>query len=357
MTMGLILNPGSTSTKIAVFQGERSLFIEILRHTQEELSHFNGVIKQREFRFSKVMKILHKYKINLSEIEGVIAIGGLLKPGDAGVYEVNGDMINDLLQNRYGEHAANLGGIIARDIAQKIGVRAYIADPISTDEMQDVARLSGQPKIKRVGRAHTLNQKRIASYAARELGKNYNKCRLIVSHLGGGISVVAHQNGKMVDTNNARGEGPFSINRSGGLNSWELAKLCFSGKYTKEEVLGMLNGNGGIVAYLGTRDFREVENMKNKGDKKASLVFNALAYQVAKEIGSMATVLEGRVDAIVFTGGMANSEELVKNIKGRVSFIAPILVYPGERELEALADYLFKALADKIVVKHYSKEV
>ena len=353
MPLGLIINPGSTSTKIGVFHDGEPLFVENLRHSQEELAPFKNVGDQREFRLQTIMSLLAKHNIDLSDITGVIAIGGMLKPGDAGVYEINEDMIRDLTKGTYGEHAANLGGIIARDFALSRGINAYIADPITSDEMHTVARLSGHPLLKREGRAHTLNQKSVAMCAAKELGKDYSESRLIVTHLGGGISVVAHLNGKMVDTNNARGEGPFGIDRAGGLNSWELARLCFSGKYSKDEILSMINGNGGIVAYLGTRSFQDVVNRRNNGDEKASQVFDSFAYQVSKEIGSMAAVLEGKVDAVVLTGGMAHSAELVKAITDRISFVAPVMVYPGENELEALAEYLRAVLAHEIIPKQY----
>ena len=353
MPLGLVINPGSTSTKIGVFCDGKPMFVENLRHSQEELAPFRNVGEQRGFRLQVIMGILEKQKINLPDIAGVIAIGGMLKPGDAGVYEINDEMIRDLNLGTFGEHAANLGGIIARDFAIARGINSYIADPITSDEMHQVARLSGHPLLIREGRAHTLNQKSVAMTAARELGKAYHESRLIVTHLGGGISVVAHLNGKMVDTNNARGEGPFGIDRTGGLNSWELARLCFSGKYSKDEVLGMINGNGGIVAYLGTRSFQDVETRCSNGDEKASQVFDSFAYQVSKEIGSMAAVLEGKVDAVVLTGGMAHSSKLVAAISGRVSFIAPVRTYPGENELEALAEYLEAIMSKEITAKQY----
>lgn len=357
MALGLVIDPGSTSTKFGVFEDEEPILAKTIQHSQEEFASFNRIIDQCPFRSEIVLRILHESKIDLTKIQGVIGIGGLLKAGNSGVYEVNGDMIDDLSIGRYGEHAANLGALISRNIAQMIGVKAYIADPITTDEMQEVARLSGLPEIRREGRAHTLNQKSIAARASKKLGKSYEESRLIVAHLGGGISIVAHLNGKMIDTNSARGEGPFCVDRTGGLNSWELAKLCFSGKFTKEQMLSRINGDGGIVAYLGTRDFREVIRLKVEGDQKAGIVFDALAYQVAKEIGAMAAVLKGKVDAVVITGGMANSEMLVEAILDRVSFIGPSLVYPGENELEALAAYLSEVLSGKRSVEQYSREV
>ena len=353
MPLGLVINPGSTSTKVGVFRDNEPVFVETIRHSQAELANFASIDAQREFRLSTVQAVLASHGVGLKSIDGVIAIGGMLKPGEAGVYKVDETMVEDLTKGTYGDHAANLGGIIAWDLARILGVDAYVADPITADEMQEVARLSGHPLFRREGRAHTLNQKSVAMTAAKALGKDYAASRLVVAHLGGGISVVAHLGGRMVDTNNARGEGPFSIDRTGGLNAWELAKLCFSGKYSRDEVLSMLNGNGGVVAYLGTRSFQEVIARKNRGDEKAALVFDSLAYQVAKEIGAMATVLEGDVDAVVLTGGMANAAELVDAIRKRVAFIAPVFVYPGENELEALAEYLRAVLTGETPAKKY----
>ena len=338
----LILNPGSTSTKLAVYQKRVPVFVRSVTHTQEELNQFSTVFKQQAYRTELIERILREEGVGLSDLEAVIAIGGMIRPGTAGVYEVNQAMADDLAAARYHEHASNLGALIGWSLSKKLNIPAYVADPITADEMQPVARLSGIPEITRAGRSHTLNQKSMAARAAAELGKLYEKTNLIVVHLGGGISVAAHRMGQMVDTNAARGEGPFCIDRSGGVNTFEVVKLTLSGKYTEEEMLAKISGNGGVVAYLGTRDFREVVARRAAGDEKACAVFDAMAYQIAKEVAAMSVPLGGRVDAIVLTGGMAHSKELTEAITEQVAHIGRILVYPGENELQALADYLYQ---------------
>lgn len=340
MGYALILNPGSTSTKIGIFQGEKPCFTKTITHSQADLEGFPSIVAQKTYRTEMIMEVLREEKYALEKIDGVISIGGLIRPGDAGVYEINETMVDDLTQAKYDEHASNLGALIAWELSKKLGISAYIADAITADEMQEVARISGVPDIKRSGRSHTLNQKSMAARAARELKRSYEDCNFVVAHLGGGISVTAHRKGRMIDTNNARGEGPFCMDRAGGVNSFQLVKLCFSGKYTKEEMLKKINGNGGVVAYLGTRDFRDVCKRKDEGDQEAKAVFEALAYQVSKEIGAMCVVLRGRVDAIILTGGMANAKELVDAIEKQVEFLGKVIVFPGENELEALAVYL-----------------
>jgi butyrate kinase len=339
-----------------VFDGEIPLLNLNIRHTQEELEKLTGIQARKEFRLELILDALEQNKTALESIDGVIAIGGLLKPGDGGVYIVTQDMVQDLETSKYGAHAANLGALLAVEIASKRGFDAYIADPITTDEMQEKARLSGMPEITRSGRAHTLNQKSIAAKAAADLGKDYSQVNMVVVHLGGGISVVAHRQGRMVDTNSARGEGPFCMDRTGGLNSFELAQLCTSGKYAGDEILKKINGDGGVVAYLGTRDFKEVIGRRAGGDQKAAAVYDAMAYQVAKEIGAMAVVLQGKVDAIVFTGGMANNREFTDAISAQVSFLGNIMVYPGEQEMEALAKYLSEVQSGKREAFPYTKE-
>lgn len=335
----LAINPGSTSTKIGVFSGTNRIFTESVTHTQDELAPFAAIVSQREYRTQMILGLLEKNGIAVSDIGIIIAIAGLIAPGDAGVYQVNADMLRDLEEARYDEHAANLGALIAASMAEQLGVNAYVADAITVDEMESVARLSGIPEITRQGRSHTLNQKHTARMAAGKLGLSYENAHLVVAHLGGGISVTAHRKGRMVDTNAARGEGPFCIDRSGGVNSFELAKLCFSGRFTRTDLLKKINGNGGVVAYLGTRDFRDVENRAAAGDTAAVEVFEAMAYQISKEIAAMTVALHGHVDAIVLTGGMANSVRLCERITGYVNYLASVLVFPGEQEMEALAEY------------------
>jgi butyrate kinase len=335
----LILNPGSTSTKIAVFDTNTMVFSRSIRHSQDDLEKYANIIDQKEYRSQAIMDTCNEQGIALNEIAGVIGIGGLLCPGVGGAYEVNDTMIRDLTACTYGEHAANLGGVLAAEIAARLKIKAYVADPITTDEMQEVARLSGLPDIVRSGRTHTLNHKAVASRAAKDLGIPRESCNLVVVHLGGGISVAAHRGNLIVDTNDARGEGTFCMDRSGGVHSLELAKLCFSGKYTKDEMLKRINGSGGVVAYLNTRDFLDVLRLRAEKDPMAIAVYEALAYQIAKEIGAEVAVLRGKVDAIVFTGGMSNATVFIDEIRGYIDHFAKTIVYPGEFELEALAAY------------------
>ncbi|MCL2007267.1 MAG: butyrate kinase [Treponema sp.] len=349
----LILNPGSTSTKIAVFDENTMVFSKTIRHLQEELEEFSSIIEQKEFRSQTVIEACNEQGIDLADISAVIAIGGLLHAGVGGVYEVNDMMIRDLTACTYGEHAANLGGLLAAEIAHGLKIKAYIADPVTTDELQDVARLSGLPEIERSGKTHTLNQKAAARQAAEELGNAYESCNLVVAHLGGGISIAAHRDGLIVETNDPRGEGPFCMDRAGGVSILEFAKLCYSGKYTRDEMLKRVNGNSGVAAYMNTRDFLDVENLYLKGDPQAIRVFNALAYQVAKEIGATVAVLRGKVDAIVFTGGMSKAKIFIDEIRGYIESFGKILVYPGEFELEALASYAVRVQKGEIEAHVY----
>ena len=349
----LIINPGSTSTKIAVYEGLIRKFSENISHPVEDLKPYASIIDQMDYRTAVITDALTQADIPLSSVSGIIAIGGLLRSVDSGVYEVNDAMLRDLRSHTYGEHAANLGAVIANALAQKIGKPAYIADPITVDEMQPLARVSGHPLLPRYGRTHTLNHKRVARTVAEELGKPYEQCRLVVAHLGGGISIAAHAEGRMIDSTTSRSEGSFSMDRSGQLNCWELAKLCFSGKYEKQQVLKMLNGEGGVSAYLGTKDFRKVEELWAAGDETGTAVFEALAYQVSKEIAAMTAVLSGRVDAIVLTGGIAKSQALIKLVTDRISYLAPIVLKPGEEEMDSLAYYLHGVLTGAVQPKQY----
>lgn len=349
----LIVNPGSTSTKLAVFQDTKAVYSETVSHTVQELSPYINIIAQKDFRLGVISAQLEKAGYTASDFEGIIGIGGLLKSVESGVYEISDDMLSDLSAAKYGEHAANLGALLVRGLADRWGVPGYIADPITVDEMQPVARISGHPLLPRYGRTHTLNHKRVAMTAAAELGKAYEDCSFVVAHLGGGISIGAHSGGRIIDSTTSRSEGAFSMDRSGQLNCWELAKLCFSGKYEKQEVLKMLNGSGGVSAYLNTKDFRDVERMMNEGNSTASDVFHALAYQVSKEIASMAAVLCGRLDGIILTGGIAYSQEFVRLVTERVGFLGPFILKPGEEEMESLAYYLKSALDGTMDIKKY----
>ncbi|MFO8235914.1 MAG: butyrate kinase [Bacteroidales bacterium] len=335
----LAINPGSTSTKIAVFKNAKSTFLKNIKHSTENLKEFRKIVDQFHFRKEVVLDELKNTDIEIKNIAAVVGRGGLVKPIESGVYEVNEAMIKDLKESPLGEHASNLGGLIASDIAESLPkTRAFIADPVVVDEMQDIARVAGHPKFKRHSIFHALNQKAIARTHANSLDKKYKELNLIVAHLGGGISVGAHHKGKVIDVNNALdGDGPFSPERSGSLPVGQLAKLCFSGEVTYNEVKKIIKGQGGLVAYLGTNDAYEVEMMVRDGNEKAKLIQDALAYQVAKEIGSLASVLKGEVDGILLTGGMAHNPLLVDYIRNMVDFIAPLTVYPGEDEMTALA--------------------
>ncbi|MEA3449227.1 MAG: butyrate kinase [Bacteroidota bacterium] len=335
----LIVNPGSTSTKIAIFEGDKNVFQKNLKHSRDELSAFASITDQDGFRKEIVLNEVKTAGYDVNKIDAVIGRGGLVKPIPSGIYLINEVMRKDLRNSPLGEHASNLGGLIADDIAKSIGrAKAYIADPVVVDEMEDIARVSGNPNFKRISIFHALNQKAIARTFAKEAGKNYNELNLIVAHLGGGISVGAHRKGKVIDVNNALdGDGAFSPERSGGLPVGQLAKLCFSGNYSLKEVKKMIKGEGGLVGYLGTNDAYEVELRIEKGDKKAEFIFDAMAYQVAKEIGSMAAVLKGEVDGILMTGGIAHSKMFVEFVEKMTGFVAPVKAYPGEDEMEALA--------------------
>ncbi len=356
MSFDLVLNPGSTSTKVAAFRNGVCLWTKSVSHSAEELGRFETIAEQKEYRAAIVSSLLEEACTSEEEIANVIAIGGLMYPCDSGVYRVDERMCADMESGRFNEHASNLGALLAWHFAHRNGVEAYIADPVTTDEMADVARLSGMPELRRNGRCHTLNQKRMARRAAKELELDYEKARFVVAHLGGGISVTAHCLGRMTDTSNPRGEGPFCIDRTGGLNSFQLAQLCYSGKFNKKQMLKKISGEGGVVAYLGTRDFREVERRMINGESQAKEVFEALAYQVAKEIAAMTIPLGGHIDAIVLTGGMAHSAALTERIAGFVGWLGRVLVYPGEEELEALEEYLCEVRAGMRTAMKYCPE-
>jgi len=351
----LAINPGSTSTKIAVYENEEPVFSKSIRHESTDLSHFSQIAHQFEFRKELILRELRNNGISLSDLSAIVGRGGLLKPIPSGVYEVNQTMIDDLFRGIQGEHASNLGGLIAADIAKEvIGCKAYIADPVVVDELQPVARISGHPAFQRVSIFHALNQKAVAKNHAHKANARYEELNLIVVHLGGGISVGAHCKGKVIDVNNALdGEGPFSPERSGTLPAGALAKMCFSGDYTLDEVRKMMVGEGGMVAHLGTNQFTTVCDWVEEGRTDACLIFEAMAYNVAKSIGAIAVVLRGEVDAILITGGMAYSELFVKQIQEQVDFIASVFVYPGEDEMAALAMNGLAVLLGEEVPKQY----
>ncbi len=334
----LIINPGSTSTKIGVFEDETLLFEETLRHSTEEISQYGSIVEQKDFRKKIITDLLTSKEFDVKSLDVVVGRGGMLKPIPGGTYAVTDDLLEDLKVGRQGQHASNLGGILAREIADEIGVPSYIVDPVVVDELMPIARYSGVPELPRTSVFHALNQKAVAKRYAKESGKAYESLRLIVVHMGGGVSVGAHEYGRIVDVFNALdGDGAFSPERAGAVPTGALVKMCFSGKYTEKEVYSKLVGKGGFNAYLGTNDMRDVIKSVREGDEKAKEMFEAFLLQVAKDMGSMACVLNGKVDQIIVTGGIAYNAEVIDGLKERAGFIAPFTVYPGEDELLALA--------------------
>lgn len=350
----LAINPGSTSTKIAIYENEKEIYEKTLRHTNEELEPFENISDQLEFRREVILNAVSESGIKIDELAAVVGRGGLLKPISGGTYEVSKDMLADLKVGVLGEHASNLGGRIAHEIASSISKPSYIVDPVVVDELDEVARISGIPELERKSIFHALNQKAVARRAAKEIGKPYDKLNLIVVHLGGGISVGAHSNGRVIDVNNALdGDGPFSPERSGQLPIGDLLKMATNGKYDLDFIKKRIKGNGGVVAYLNTNDMKEVTDNAENGDEKSSLIVAAMGYQVAKEVGSMAAVLFGKVDAIILTGGIAYSKKIVGDITDRVSFIGEVKVYPGEDEMLALAEGGLRVLTGEEAPKKY----
>ncbi len=341
----LIINPGSTSTKIGVFEDENLLFEETLRHSTEEIGQYASIVDQKDFRKKIITDLLEEKNFALKDLNVVVGRGGMLKPIPGGTYAVTDDLLEDLKIGRQGQHASNLGGILAREIGDSIGVPSFIVDPVVVDELMPIARYSGVPELPRTSVFHALNQKAVAKRYAKETGRAYETLRLIVVHMGGCVSVGAHEYGKVVDVFNALdGDGAFSPERAGAVPSGALIKMCFSGKYTEKEVYGKIVGKGGFNAYLGTNDMREVAKMADEGDEKAILAKDAFLLQVAKDIGSMACVLNGKVDQIIVTGGIAYNAAIVDVLKERAGFIAPFTVYPGEDELLALAQGALRVL-------------
>lgn len=349
----LAINPGSTSTKVALYDEERPLLDLTLRHSTEEISRFADVIDQLDWRRGLILSALREQSFNLKELSAVIGRGGLIRPIPAGVYEVNSRMRYDL-RNAQMKHACNLGGLLAAQIAHMAGVKAYIADPPVVDEMDDVARISGMPMCPRKPIFHALNQKAIARLHCDRMGWTYEESNLIVAHMGGGISVAAHKQGRIVDVNNALdGDGPFAPDRAGSIPSSELIKVCFSGQYTKEELLKFISSKGGLVAYLGTNSVIQVMERIEEGDQRAKKVLESMCYNVSKQIGAMAGALSGKVQAILLTGGIAYNEPIVEYIREHCGFIAPVEVYPGENELEALVMNALVVLRGTITPKVY----
>lgn len=351
----LAINPGSTSTKIAVFNNTKSAFLKNIKHSAGDLDKFRVVTDQYEFRKKYILDEIDNAGIDITSLNAVIGRGGLVKPIPSGVYEVNDLMLNDLKKGVMGDHASNLGGLIAHDISSSIpSSRAFIADPVVVDELQDVARIAGHPLFKRRSIFHALNHKAVGRIHAESIDRKYNQLNLIIAHLGGGISVGAHRKGRVIDVNNALdGEGPFSPERSGTLPAGCLAKLCFEDKYTLEDVKKIITGHGGFMAYFNTNDAYDIELRVKDGDPKAILIQNAMSYQIGKEIGAMAAVLKGKVDAIILTGGIAHNPILVSYVKEMVDYIAPVVIYPGEDEMRALAMNVLMVMTGRIKARVY----
>lgn len=351
----LVINPGSTSTKVAVFEDETQLISCIIKHPANLLHGYKHIIDQYEFRLEHILSYLHEEKINLNEIHAVVGRGGFLRPLPSGIYAVNETMLNDLRQCLNGEHASNLGAVLANEIASRIkNCKAYIVDPVVVDELQEVARISGLPQFPRRSTFHALNHKAIGRKFAKETGTSYDKLNLVIAHLGGGISVAAHKQGRVIDTNQALdGFGPFSAERAGTMDAGALIRVIFAGIYEQEDIQKLLVGKGGLVAHLGTNDVNAVYKLAQNGDLHARLILESMAYGVAKEIGSMLAVLEGKADAVILTGGMAYNELIINYITRMIQPICKVVVYPGEDEMRALAEAGLRALRGEESVRKY----
>ena len=342
----LVINPGSTSTKIAVYEDGDMQYSANIPMPGEAAAECGSVFEQVPCRERQLRSSFSRWPFDLKRLDLVVARGGFLRPLAGGVYRIGPAMLEDLASARYGEHASNLGAHLGARIAAELGIEAYIADPVVVDELCDVARVAGHRLFERRSIFHALNQKAVAKRWCREKGRAYEKSALIVAHMGGGVSIGLHKNGRVVDVNNALdGEGPFSAERSGSLPAGDLVRLCFSGSLSEREVLAMITGKGGLVSLMGTNDLRLVEERMREGEEGADLVFRAFAWGVAKAIGAMAAAASGKVDAILLTGGIAFSSNMMTNITKMCSFIAPVLVYPGENELDALAEAGFRLLS------------
>ncbi len=354
----LVVNPGSTSTKISVFENEEEIWDLKLSHSQKDLSPFGtNIFEQYGFRRDVIVSALKEAGYPVESFHGIVGRGGLVKPIPGGTYLVDDHLLKDLETGILGQHASNLGGPIAAELAKTAGCDAFIVDPVVVDEMEPVAKFSGNPLIARKSIFHALNQKAVARKAADELGVKYAESNFVVVHLGGGISVGAHKKGLVVDVNNALdGDGPFTPERSGGVPAGDLVKLCFSGDYSLDEIKKMIKGHGGIVAYLGTNDMMKVEDKVMAGNAEWLAVYRAMAYQIGKETGAMAAVLKGRVDAVVISGGIAYDKQFISWLREMVEFIAPVVVYPGEMEMEALALGALRVLRSQETPRSYNPE-
>lgn len=350
----LIINPGSTSTKISVFEDAQQVLDTTLRHTAEELAPFTTTVSQKDFRKKHILERLEEEKIDATDFDAIVGRGGMVHPLESGTYKVNEALLNDLTNANYGEHASNLGAILAHELAIESGCDAYISDPVVVDELQDIARISGLPELPRKSVFHALNQKATARIFCKEVNKNYSDVNIIICHMGGGISIGVHSGGKIIDVNNCvNGTGTFSPERAGTLPAGDLIKMCFSGKYSEYEMMKKVNGKGGLMAHLKENQAHHIQAKAEAGDKKADLILSAMAYNIAKEIGAAATVLNGNIDAICLTGGIAYNDYVCERVIERIKFIAPIKRYPGEDEMGTLSANVLRILNGEEKCKKY----
>lgn len=355
MSLILVINPGGGSTRIAVYEDLECIMSRKIPHPPETLGEFQDVFSQREYREECIMEALRGENLELGSLDAIVGRGGALKPLESGTYEVNELLVEDVKNgNVQTEHASNLGALMAYEMASPLGIPAYMVDPVSVDEFIDEARLSGHPRMQRRSLDHPLNAKMVARKAAAELGMIYEKMNVIVAHLGTGISISVHERGRIIDVNCAHDGGPFSTQRTGTLPVTQLMEWCYSGELTRDEMFAQLTSLGGLFAYTGTDDVPKVEEMAKGGDREADLVLRAMAYQIAKEIGGGATALKGKVDAIIYTGGIAYSEYIVNLVRERVDFITSnIFLYPGEHEMDSMAQGALRALRGEEKPKKY----
>jgi len=349
-----VINPGSTSTKVGAFWDDKKSFTKNIHHSKKEISSFKRIIDQLSLRMDAILDTLKEENKKIKDFDVIVGRGGALRPIESGTYRVNESMLKDLREGRQGEHASNLGGILAAEIAKAASIPAFIVDPIVVDEMDPIAKITGRPEIKRRSIFHALNHKATARIVAEKLGKNYKDLNLIIAHLGGGITVGAHKKGRVVDINNGLyGDGPFAPERAGGLPTWDAVDYFLSNNFSREEIKKKIAGDAGVAAHLGTNDMREVVMRIKKGDKKAEEIYSALIYQVSKEIGKIAPVLFGKVDAIVLTGGISKEKNFTEEVRKRVEFIAPVYIIPGGDELKALALGALRVLKGEEELKEY----
>lgn len=349
----LVINPGSTSTKLGIYEGRKRLFSEIVRHRDEALAGFSKIADQVPVRLEAVAEFFKKNSFDLCRLTAVAGRGGLLKPLKGGTYEVSKEMLFDARTGPFGEHASNLGPILAFEIASKFGIPAFIVDPVTVDEFIPESRLSGFAEIERTSQLHALNIKAVSRKVARSLGRPLDELNFVVAHMGAGISVAAERRGQIIDVNNADNEGPFSPERSGTLPLKQLIGLCYSGRYSEKEMVELVTRKGGLFSYLGTKSVLEVEERALAGDSHAELVLKAMIHQIAKEIGAMATVLDGQVDGIILTGGLAHSDYIVGKLRGKIGFLGEVFVVPGEEELEDLAEGVLRVLDGEEAKQEY----